>query len=223
MISISISCEASELSAMREVLVGLAKIGIGDHVSDITNTTPAHRPITAEDDAKIWDMYSGGMSVKDISEELTLPWRSVRSRVGLMTKAKAKDGQPEGKPKMGRPPRAPGSLGVKCSKCQSDDVLLGGHDGSGNRRYKCGACGHHFTLNGYYGKFPANFQEAPIEPADTSDTSDTLSESDQAILDLMKQGLPAIDIAAQLGRTIGGPWTPDAVRARIKVLREVSA
>lgn len=45
------------------------------------------------------------------------------------------------KKKMGRPPRVPGSLGLKCPNCGSPDVCAGGFGPNKERRVKCKACG----------------------------------------------------------------------------------
>ena len=48
--------------------------------------------------------------------------------------------------RMGRPPREPGSLGIKCPKCGSSDVVSGGYGPNKERRIKCKACGSQPTL-----------------------------------------------------------------------------
>lgn len=51
------------------------------------------------------------------------------------------------KKKMGRPPRAPGSLGLKCPNCGSEDVLAGGFGPNKERRIKCKTCGSQPTVD----------------------------------------------------------------------------
>jgi hypothetical protein len=54
----------------------------------------------------------------------------------------------EVKPKrMGRPPRVPGSLGLKCPKCGSEDVVSGGYGPNKERRIKCKTCGSQPTVD----------------------------------------------------------------------------
>lgn len=51
------------------------------------------------------------------------------------------------KKRMGRPPREPGSLGLKCPKCGSSDVTAGGYGPNKERRIRCKACGSQPTVN----------------------------------------------------------------------------
>jgi DNA-directed RNA polymerase subunit RPC12/RpoP len=51
------------------------------------------------------------------------------------------------KKRMGRPPREPGSLGLKCPKCGSDNVVAGGFGPNKERRIRCKDCNSQPTIN----------------------------------------------------------------------------
>lgn len=51
------------------------------------------------------------------------------------------------KKRMGRPPRAAGSLGLKCPKCGSDNVVAGGFGPNNERRIRCKDCGSQPIVN----------------------------------------------------------------------------
>lgn len=106
---------------------------------------------------------------------------------------------PKDKPKrMGRPPREPGSLGIKCPKCGSSDVVAGGYGPNKERRIKCKACG-----------------SQPI--AERPFFSDRI---DERILQMEFEDLSPDEISERLkadGASIPGP----AIAARLEELHEV--
>ena len=108
---------------------------------------------------------------------------------------------PAKKPKrMGRPPREPGSLGLKCPKCGSADVIAGGYGPNKERRIKCKACGSQ------------PITERPF-------FNDRI---DERILQMEFEDLSPDEISERLksdGASIPGP----AIAARLEELREVMA
>lgn len=67
---------------------------------------------------------------------------------------------------------------------------------------------------------PSSLQEGLQDvKSQTNSEREPLSNQDIIIKTMSEQGKPAIDIAAYLGRIVGGPWTPDAVRERLRVIR----
>ncbi len=121
-------------------------------------------------------------------------------------KAQDEDLGNEGKAKMGRPPREPGSLGEVCPKCGSNDVCLGGKDINGNKRIKCNMCGSQPTLKSQLGKFPANIEESPIERIETND---------------LPKKLP-IGVPMALGRAEMNIWIWDMFTKERKTPAEIS-
>jgi transposase-like protein len=71
-------------------------------------------------------------------ESLPIATNQLQNNRPVSTEPEPKYAPPK---KMGRPPRVPGSLGLKCPKCGSLDVLAGGFGPNKERRIKCKTCG----------------------------------------------------------------------------------
>jgi transposase-like protein len=92
-----------------------------------------------KEDTKIGVDIDAGIINIDFDIELNLP--SSTSKEAPTPATNGSQGT-----KMGRPKSTPGSLGLTCPKCGSDDVTRGGYGPNHETRIRCKACGSQPTL-----------------------------------------------------------------------------